>query len=105
MRTIAYLTSLSDKNIEGQCNPMRMQDTVLLELVDAEVELVYSSRIMNDEIKERIGQISTQVSSRWILRQCVFYGMSVHVGRNLNINFIRQRPIRCRKGVGAMRSG
>lgn len=60
MRTIAYLASLSDKNIKGQCDPMRMQDNVLLELVDAKVELVYSSRIMNDEIKERIGQISTR---------------------------------------------
>lgn len=63
VRTIAYLDSLSTKNIEGQCVTMRMQDKVLLEYVGAKIELVYSSRIMNKEIKERIGQLSTKLLS------------------------------------------
>ena len=58
-RTIDYLSSLSIKNIKGQCDVMRMQDNLLLEIADAKVELVYSSRIMNDDIKERIEQVST----------------------------------------------
>ena len=36
---------------------MRMQDNLLLELADAKIELIYSSRIMNDEIKGRIRHI------------------------------------------------
>jgi exo-beta-1,3-glucanase (GH17 family) len=58
-RTIDYLNSLSKKNIKEQCDVMRMQDNLLLEIADAKVELVYSSRIMNDDVKERIEQVST----------------------------------------------
>ena len=62
-RTIVYLASLSDKNIKEQCGTMRTQDTALIEFVDAKVELVYASRIMNQEIKTRIEQVSTLLSA------------------------------------------
>ena len=63
VRTIAYLASLLTKNIEGQCAAMRVEDKALLELIGAKIELVYSSRIMNKEIKERIGKLSTKLLS------------------------------------------
>ena len=62
-RTIEYLASLFGKDIKGQCGTMRTQDTALLEFVDAKVELVYASRIMNHEIKKRIEQVSTLLST------------------------------------------
>ena len=65
-RTIQYLASLREK----QCGAMRTQDSVLLDLVEAKLGFVYASRIMHDQIKDRLNRLPAMLNHKNSLRRC-----------------------------------